>query len=475
MKSELPIRVRFAPSPTGMMHLGNVRTALLNYLFARHTGGTFVLRIEDTDPARNFDPGAKHIQADLQWLGLSFDEGPTIEGPHQPYFQSERLSIYKEHLQKLIEQNKVYRCFCTSQELDKKRNRQIVLKQPPRYDKTCTKRTVQEVEQLIANNTPFIWRMQLNPAQTITITDLARGTVKFELRNFSDFPVSRADGSFTFMFANFVDDATMQITHVLRGEDHLSNTAGQAALYNAFELPVPTFWHLPILCNATGKKLSKRDFGFSLQDLKQAGYLPETIINYLAIIGGGSFTNEIMNIDELTQALDFENMRASGQVKYDTEKLKWINHKWIDRYNPTKLTKLCFPFLQQTFETVNQLSTETVTKLIQTIKSEMHTLQDATKALSFYFTPPTADTNALDQEHFASIQKLISEHIALLQNVDDFLNTAKRHAKEQQIPIKQLFMFIRVALTGSTKGPSIHDLVDMLGVSESTLRIKKFL
>lgn len=318
-----PVRVRFAPSPTGLMHLGNVRSALMNFLFARQKKGSFILRLEDTDTQRNFDPNGKQIMADLAWLGLFYDEGPDIGGPCGPYMQSERAAIYGEYLRQLEVKNKVYKCFCTSEELEKKRQRQIALKTPPRYDRSCARLNAQESEEL-SKTKPFIWRFNLEDEteKHIEITDLARGTVKYDLKHFSDFPLTRQDGSFTFIFANFVDDVTMLITHIFRGEDHLTNTALQALLYRTFEVKLPLFWHLPIICNSTGKKLSKRDFGFSLGDLHKGGFLPEALNNYLTIIGGGVFKQEVMDMNQLIDAFNFEEINSTGAVKYDLEKLR---------------------------------------------------------------------------------------------------------------------------------------------------------
>ena len=238
-------RVRFAPAPTGMMHLGNIRTALMNYLIAQQKQGDFILRIEDTDKERNYDPQAIKIQEDLAWLSLSFNEGPNIGGPYGPYFQSERDSIYQEKLKELVGAKCAYRCFCKVEDLEKKRQRQIALKQPPRYDRTCYKISMDESNDR-AERESFIWRVYLDHTKTVQIKDLAHGVVTFEFKNFSDFPITREDGSVTFVFANFVDDMLMKISCVIRGEDHLSNTASQVALYQAFNAPVPIFWHMPI-------------------------------------------------------------------------------------------------------------------------------------------------------------------------------------------------------------------------------------
>lgn len=465
-------RVRFAPSPTGIMHIGNSRTALLNFLFARQKNGTFVLRIEDTDPSRNFDPGAKIIMEDLAWLSLPFNEGPAVSGPYAPYFQSERQALYQEKLEELIKKDFVYQCFCTNELLEKKRERQKALKQPPRYDRACLQLADDEIKTLLASNTPFVWRFKLDQNKTITITDLARSTVTFDLKHFSDFPLTRSDGSFTFMFSNFVDDVTMHITHVFRGEDHQSNTAGQAAMYQALGVALPIFWHMPMLCNSDGKKLSKRDFGFSLHDLRDAGYLPQAINNYLAIIGA-SYENEIMDLDELAQALDFDHPHATGQIKYDVEKLRWVNHEWIKRLSPKELEQAIRPFLLAAYPEVGALNDEKLAALLQVIKTDLYTLKDAVDALKFYFESPDVSKatveQTLDEAHIAPIVKLLKGSLDAIADV----NPLKKAAKESGIPLKQLFWFMRLAFTGQINGPGVQELIDMLGVEESNERIRK--
>ena len=474
MNNNPPIIVRFAPAPTGLMHLGNVRTALMNYLFAKQKNGTFIIRIEDTDAQRNYDPQATKIIEDLTWLGLDYQEGPGKGGPDEPYFQSQRTPLYETYLQKLRATNQVYPCFCTPEELEKKRQRQAALKLPPRYDRTCLAHSATEVEQLLKKNTPFIWRLKLDQAKSITIKDLAHGEITFEFKNFTDFPITRADGSVTFIFANFVDDMVMKISHVIRGEDHLTNTANQAALYELFEAPLPLFWHLPILCNAEGKKLSKRDFGFSLTDLINAGYLPEAIDNYLAIIGGGVFEQEIMSLQDLVQKINFEDIHSTGHVRYDVEKLRWLNHKWIAKLESDDLTKRCLPFLLKTYPQAAQLEHATLSALIQVIKTDLQTLADISTALSFIFDAPKVDTALLLPEHKA-IATIVQEHLYQLSKPEEFIKIVKDETKKQQIPLNQLFWFLRMALMGKEHGPAIHELIAMLGAQEARSRIEKLL
>lgn len=467
-----PFRVRFAPAPTGMMHLGNIRTALMNHLIAQKHEGVMVLRIEDTDPERNYDPQAEKIIEDLSWLGIGYQEGPQKGGPNAPYFQSQRTQIYQEQLQKLIDKQLVYRCFCTQEELEKKRNRQIALKQPPRYDRACLKLSATE-SKTKAESTPFIWRFALDHTKKLTINDLSHGPVTFELKNFSDFPITRQDGSVTFMFANFVDDVLMNISCVIRGEDHLSNTAGQAAMYDALGQDLPTFWHMPILCNIDGKKLSKRDFGFSLRDLKKAGFLPEAIINYLAIIGA-SFKDEIMNQQQLIQAIDFDKPGATGQIKYDVEKLRWVNHKWIGNYNIEKLTTLCRPYLEPVYPPVTKLSDTQLGQLISFVQQEMVTLEDSIRLLAFYFGKPVYEIDItrtlMPTEQLPAVIKLVQEQ-SNFNSSQQFMDNLKVAIKQSGIAPKSVYSFVRYALMASPHGPGIIELIDILGIQEAQERL----
>ncbi len=472
--TNIPIRVRFAPAPTGTMHLGNIRTALMNFLFAKKMNGTFVLRIEDTDAQRNYDPQAHKIIEHLLWLGLNYDEGPFKGGKYAPYFQSERLQTYQKVAQTLISAGQIYRCFCTEQELEKKRERHISLKLAPRYDRTCMSLKKDSIEKLLGTNSPYIWRMKLDHEQKVIINDLARGKIAFELKNFSDFPITRANGSFTFIFANFVDDLLMDITHVFRGEDHLSNTASQAALYHALNKELPVYYHLPILCNISGQKLSKRDFGFSIIDLQTGGFLPEAICNYLLTLGA-SFKEEIMPFDELPLHAQFQNIHSTGQIKYDEHKLRWFNHRFIQLYDPAQLTRRCLPFIRSKFTQIDTYTETQVTQLIQVIKPEMHTLCDAADLLSFIFSRPILsiiDLQAcIHEEKIALIPRIIKDALPLLENSKEFVSHLKKQVKLEHIELRDLFTFIRLALSGSAKGLGISELIDLVGKEETEGRL----
>ncbi len=469
------VRVRFAPSPTGFMHLGNVRTALINYLFAQHHHGTFIIRIEDTDQQRMFDERAQAILHDLQWLDLTFQEGPGIGGPHAPYYQSERNSLYQEYLDVCIREKKVYRCFCTAEELEKKRERQIAQKLPPRYDRTCLNLSAQTIQKKLEAQVPFIWRFKLSDT-TVTITDLARGDITYDLKHFSDFAITRQDGSCTFIFANFVDDVAMEITHVIRGEDHLSNTASQAALYQGLGKKFPIFWHLPIIANTDGKKLSKRDFGFSLQDLRNAGYLPEAITNYLAILGASFKENstaqsEIMALAEIVKVFDFDHITSTGQIKYDIEKLRWINQKWIQ--------KISFEDFKARIATIDGspiqpgMPMEKIDALLIAVKPELMTLHDVIEKTAFFFKAPDIDIQTLPESEKALLpffKDALSQAGNTITDAESFVKTVTGQAKAIGLPIKSVYALMRIALTGTAQGLGIKELITLLGHQESYKR-----
>lgn len=464
--SHTPVRLRFAPAPTGWMHLGNVRAAFINALYSKKHNGTMILRIEDTDGDRIIDVGGARIQSDLAWLGIRYNEGP--------FFQSDRTALYQEHLDILIEKKLVYRAFETPEELEIQRALQKAQGLPPRYNRASLNLTEEEIQKKLAAGTPFVWRLKL-PHTSVTFHDIARGDMTFELSNISDFAVTRNDGSFTFVFANFVDDMLMKITHVIRGEDHMTNTAGQIPLYHIFNAPVPFFYHLPIICNTDGKKLSKRDFGFSLDDLNKAGFLPEAICNYLAVIGG-SFKQEIMDFNELAQNVRFDTSSPTGTIHYDVEKLRWFNHKWIARLSNEELVKRCLPFLKEQFP--QSATDKKLPELLARIQPDMVTLHDSIEMLSFYFTHPKPSTEVLELHQGARCIPLLQECLKPYANteleIDAFIDCVKTQGKKENFAVKDLFSVIRLLLTGQPQGLAVKDIISMLGSDEAKKRLAHF-
>ncbi|HBS48509.1 TPA: glutamate--tRNA ligase [Candidatus Dependentiae bacterium] len=465
------VRVRFAPSPTGKMHLGSVRIALFNYLFAKQKNGSFILRIEDTDTERNMNSG---IIENLNFLNLTYDEGPIVGGSYGPYLQSERTHIYQEKLDELIQNQKIYRCFCTPEELETKKKIQQSKGEPPRYDRTCLHLSDDMIKQKLQEKKPFVWRLAINHDAITEINTLDRGIMKFELKNFTDFAITRSDGSFTFLFTNAVDDWLMKVSHVIRGDDHLSNTAMQAAIYEAFATSMPIFWHLPMICNEEGKILSKRDFGSSLDDLIKEGFLPQTILNYLAAIGT-SLNPEVQSLDELVSNYNFEHIHASGAIKYNVEKLKWYNHKWINLLDENLLFSYAKPFINLQFPESNALSDDKLLYLVNKVKNDAQTLKEIANFLSFYFEQPKVSKeeleNFLGQEKLKSVFEVIILSLSKTDKIDFLIEQLKHHATEQNLKIKEIFGSVRYMLTGKFHGLGMHDLLNILEWDEIKNRI----
>ncbi|KKR97167.1 MAG: Glutamate-tRNA ligase [candidate division TM6 bacterium GW2011_GWE2_41_16] len=462
-----PIRVRFAPSPTGFMHVANVRVALLNWLFAKKHQGTFVLRIEDTDQNRLLDPDGQQIQKDLVWLGLGYDKGP--------FFQSQHTKLYQEHLDILIKKGLVYPCFCTQEHLERKRTLQIAAGKPPRYDRSCMALSPDQIDALKQKGTPCIWRLRV-PHKQIVIKDIARGEVQYDLSHFSDCSLTRADGSFTFIFANFVDDLTSKISHVIRGEDHLTNTAHQAVLYEMFDTPIPVFYHVPLMVNREGKKLSKREFGTSLKDLSAAGFLPDAILNYLGIISL-SLKEEVLSREQLIHVIPFDQTISTSSIHYDLEKLRWINQKWIQKLSLPQVQTALTPFFEAQLIDTSTIPHEKLERVLTLIQPELHTLAEAPEKLKFMVSDPSFDTETL----LAQLQTLgiTKESARALCNLDTAASSAEAiiaalqaRAKELVVSNKQLFQFIRLVLTGSASGIGIKDLCVLLDLQTIARRFE---
>ncbi|OGC38721.1 glutamate--tRNA ligase, partial [candidate division WOR-1 bacterium RIFOXYD2_FULL_36_8] len=332
----MTVRTRFAPSPTGALHVGGARTALFNWLFARSQGGKFILRVEDTDQLRSTDEAVKAIYDGMDFLGLDWDEGPKADGSFGPYMQTERLHIYKEYADKLLKEGKAYYCFCTTEELNKQRKEAAEKKEAPKYNKTCTKLTQEEVQNRIKNGLPYVIRFAMPESEKIEIDDLIRGKVVFESDLLDDFVIMKSDGFPTYNFAAVVDDHLMQITHIIRGDDHLSNTPRQIALYEAFAFELPKFAHIPMILGNDKKRLSKRHGATSVIAYKDMWYLPEAMINYLARLGWGHKDEEIFSREELLKMFSLDGVTKNPAV-FDVEKLNWLNGQYIRKAIPDRI------------------------------------------------------------------------------------------------------------------------------------------
>ena len=470
------IRTRFAPSPTGFLHVGGLRTALYSFLFAKKNHGQFVLRIEDTDQSRLVEQATNKLIAALNWAGLTYDEGPQVGGDFGPYIQSERLAIYQNHIQQLIIQEQAYYCFCSPERLEQVRARKIAAKLPPAYDRTCRNLDRNNVNEKISAGEKFVIRMKVPLTGESIFTDLVRGTVKIDYKNIDDQVLLKSDGFPTYHLAVVVDDHLMQISHVIRGEEWLSSTPKHLLLYNYFGWQAPIFAHIPLLLNPDKSKLSKRQGDVAVEDYIKLGYTKEALVNFIALLGWNPGDNrEIFNLDELVQEFSLERVGKSGAI-FNIEKLRWLNHKWLTSYAPAKLRELVLPFLSKTYPQAQDLKPEILDKLLKLIQKELITLADSPNLVAFYFAAPNNQDQTVFEnlKHFNQVISTIKSNLPIT-DLETFLPNLKQELKAAQIHLSELFPVLRYALTGKLEGFGIQDLIEILGLQESNLRLENFI
>lgn len=486
------VRVRFAPSPTGMLHVGNARTALFNWLYARHHGGKFVLRIEDTDLDRSEARHETQLIEDLRWMGLAWDEGPSLadEGPYAPYRQSERLAIYHEHTEQLLAEGKAYRCFCTAAELEAERASAIAEHRPQVYSGRCRALAAAASNEQAATGQPFAVRLKI-PDHPLRFHDLVRGTVEFAQETVSDPILVRSSGMPVYNYVVTVDDALMQITHVIRGDDHISNTPKQVAIYEAFGWPVPEFAHLSTILGSDRERLSKRHGATSIASFREMGILPEALTNYLALLGWGAEggTQEIFSASELVRAFALERVTASPAV-FDFEKLRWMNRHYLKErmtQAPQALCELAAPYLAQAgwlgaeSAGAEQESTLSfVELLLQAFLPSLDQLDQLAAKVGFVFAMNPAETR-LEPENAEilnteSAQKVIAAFKARVLahhgpvTPADFKVWMNEVKTETGVKGKELFHPVRILLTGSHSGPEFDRLIPIFELG-STLSL----
>ena len=477
-------RVRFAPSPTGLLHVGNARTALYNWLFARHTGGEFLLRIEDTDLDRSEARHEAQLIEDLKWLGLNWDEGPRltgegVEGPHAPYRQSERLEIYREHTDRLLREGKAYRCFCTGEELEAERVRAVAEHRPQVYSGKCRAIAPADSEARAATE-PFAVRLRI-PDHPLRFHDIVRGDVEFASETVSD-PIlvrSSYDGKAGVPVYNYVvtvDDALMEITHVIRGDDHISNTPKQVAIYEAFGWPVPQFAHLSTILGSDRERLSKRHGATSIASFREMGILPEALVNYLALLGWGAEggTRETFTLEELTREFRVERVTASPAV-FDWAKLHWLNRHYLKQCEALRLIALAAPYFERAGLLPERGNAEIVgwlEKLIALFLPSLDQLDQLPEKSSFIFRFDP-DSARADEENAAllateSAQKVLAEFAARVQSAngpvtpEQFKLWMNEIKTETGVKGKELFHPVRIALTGAHSGPEFDKLIPVI-------------
>lgn len=474
------IRVRIAPSPTGKFHIGTARTALFNYLFARKFGGKFIVRIEDTDRERHDDSAIKDILEGLLWLGLGFDEGPEVGGEYGPYFQQERLGIYEEFVDQLLEKKLAYRCYCTHEELEAERAKAQTKGQSPKYSGRCRNLSAQEIDQFERDGRSSVVRFIVEP-QVVTFDDLIRGKMEFDATLFGDFVIVRSDEMPLFVLTNVIDDHLMKISHVLRGEEHLANTARQILLAQALNFLNPEFGHFPLIFNPDRTKMSKRKDPVSLtEDFKNKGYLPEALVNFIALLGWSSGTDrEIFSLPELVEEFEIDRVGKSPSI-FDREKLLWMNGYYIRQKSIGEIASAA-----QNFITNPKLLQLTLDKpdyflsVVALIHDRMKTLAEIENLIEFFFAAPSYDAALLVAKKSTKANTLGAlqatvKVVADLKTVglDETEKALRGAAEDLKIKDGELLWAVRVALSGRDASPGAFELLEVLGKEESLKRLK---
>ena len=457
------VRTRFAPSPTGSLHIGGARTALFNWLFSRHHGGKFILRIEDTDQLRSTEESTRAILDSMSWLGLTCDEGP--------FYQAERMQLYKEKMNQLLEEGKAYRCTCSPEELDAKRKQALAEKRKPKYDGTCRAKGLGPVPGSVV-------RFKAPETGTTVVSDLIKGKIAFENSELDDLVIERADGYPTYNFAVVIDDAEMGITHVIRGDDHVNNTPKQIQLYEALGYDVPEFAHVPMILGADRARLSKRHGAQSVLAYRDMGYLPEALVNYLVRLGWAHGDQEIFSMEELIRFFTLEAVGKSAAI-FNPEKLLWLNQQYMKTTDNARLAQDLVPFLED--RNIRKPDPEFLKKVAGDLKVRSKTLIEMSDSAGFYFTDVIDYDPALAEKYFDSegtlYLELLAEQLPGLQDyskegIETFL---KRLADEKGAKLKNIVQPIRVALTGKTVSPGIDEIMITLGKDRVLKRIKNAL
>jgi len=475
-------RVRFAPSPTGYLHIGGLRTALYNYLFARNQHGKIILRIEDTDRKRFVEGAIDNLIETLNWAGINFDEGPNQGGDCAPYLQSERLQIYKDHIQKLIKEEKAYYCFCTPERLEKLREEQQKQKLPQaKYDKHCLHLSESEIEGKLKSGVPYVVRLNVQHDQKIFFNDVIRGRVEFETNNIDDQVLLKSDGFPTYHLANVVDDHLMGISHVIRGEEWLSSTPKHVILYDCLGWDKPVFAHLPLLLNPDKSKLSKRQGDVAVEDYREKGYLKEALINFVALLGWNfGDDKEFYDIDELIEKFSLERVHKAGAV-FNLEKLNWLNYEHLRKKSDNEVLKMLRIEIEKSEYKDNIYQDEYLLKVITAMKERVTFIKEyLTKSPYFFQAPQSYEEQNLKKrwkEDSPELLKKLSENFSELQNSskEDFEKVLDATANQLNVGKGKLIHPLRIAVSGVGEGPGVYDIISVIGKEETISRINKAL
>lgn len=478
------VRVRYAPSPTGHLHIGNARTALFNYLFARNLGGKLIVRIEDTDVKRNVAGGEESQLKYLKWLGMDWDESVDIGGGYGPYRQTERLDIYREYWQDLLDRGLAYRCYCTEEELEREREEQIARGETPRYSGKHRNLTPEQQQAFEAEGRVASIRFRVPEGKTYAWDDMVKGTISFDTADTGDFVIVKKDGIPTYNFAVVLDDHLMKISHVLRGEDHISNTPRQLMIYEAFGWEPPQFGHMTLIVNESRKKLSKRDESIVqfIEQYDQLGYLPEALFNFIALLGWSpEGEQEIFTREELIAAFNAQRLSKSPAV-FDTYKLSWMNNEYIKKADVERIVDMCLPHLRKAGRISEELGAEQrewVTSLVGLYQDKLHAASEIVPLTELFFQDEVKDeSEAAEVLKEEQVPTVLAAFLARLEDpsvpftIDGIKEAIKAVQKETGFKGKQLFMPIRAAITGQTHGPDLNQSLTLLGKDKVAARLR---
>jgi glutamyl-tRNA synthetase len=471
------VRVRFAPAPTGLLHIGNARTALFNFLFAKHHQGTFVLRIEDTDIERSTEPSIDRIIEDLKWLGISWEEGPDRDGSYGPYRQSQRLPLYQEFADHLLREGKSYKCFCSEERLENLRKEQLSKGKMPRYDGRCRSLSKEEIVKMEASGLRSVLRFHVGRG-SVLFEDLIHGKMNFDSAGIGDFIIVRSDGMAAYNFACVIDDHSMAITHVIRGEDHLSNTPRQILLYQALSWQPPTFAHHPLILGPDRSPLSKRHGATAVSQYREEGFLPEALQNYLVLLGWTSPSGEeILPLKKMVEDFSIQAVSRSAPI-YNRKKLEWLNSFYIREKEEGGLSELLIPYFLKAGLQIDQMDRQWLNQISGVLKENLIILSQVEEYLGIFFDEKFffedgAKTILLDSKNRETLRSVLnilegSSEIKWDEKTSLLAQLEKKTGRKG----KDLYAPLRAAVTGKTKGPELVKTLPLLGKERIIKRLK---
>lgn len=478
------MRLRFPPSPTGKIHIGNMRTALFNWLWARKNNGELVLRIEDTDRERSSKEFEEIILKELDWLGIDIDEGVNIGGDYGPYHQSERLDIYQKYIKKLLDKGFAYHCYCSPEELDQMREKQKANGEMPHYDGRCRNLSEEEKKEYENQGREPVVRFKVPENEEIVVHDLIRGDVSFNTSVLGDFVIYKSDGMPTYNFAVVVDDALMKISQVIRGEDHISNTPKQILLYKALDFELPEFAHLPLILDENKAKLKKRggDNTVYIGEFRNKGYLPEALFNFLTLLGWSPKNEEeILSKEKIIEDFELSDVNKSGAV-FDIEKLNWMNGKYIREADLARIVDLSIPYLKEAGYIDKKTDREWLKRVIEVARTGVDYLQQIPEEAELFFTDLEYDDKEKAREEFSEegVELVFNTLYDKLRDLDELnvetINNIFSEMKDE-LPVgaRTVYHPVRLALTGMTSGPEISEVIYILGLKEVESRLDRAL